>query len=242
MGMARRGENRNKVKWKRAVRRNRVSVKGEDGRMGRLQLHEVVSAIQHEKPEVYGFAELTRYAVLLPLVENEGEVEVLFEVRSLSLRRQPGEISFPGGKMENGDGSPKTTAVRETAEELGLPREEIEVIHDLGVIVPPYQMAIHTFVGILKRAELISFNPEEVQEVFTVPLETLLAQEPEVYELDLRLIPDKNFPYQHITGGKEYRFRRKKIPEYFFFYKNYVIWGLTARILQQFLQLVKKNI
>lgn len=204
-------------------------------------IEQITFLIRDEKPEVYGFAEMPHYAVLLPLVETEGGVGILFEVRAFTLRRQPGEISFPGGKMEE-DETPEKTAIRETSEELGLPEEHIRIHHDLGILVPPYQMAVHTFIGSLLRPELITINRAEVEEAFIVPLHALLSQAPEVYELDLGLIPGEDFPYEHITGGKNYRFRQRKIPEYFFFYEGYTIWGLTARILQQFLRMVKKNI
>ena len=64
-----------------------------------------------------------RYAVLVPLVERDGEVYVLYEVRAATMRRQPGEVCFPGGHIE-GDESPENCAVRETWEELGIPAEK----------------------------------------------------------------------------------------------------------------------
>lgn len=207
-----------------------------------VTISQLTSLIRGSKPEVYGFAEMPRYAVFLPLVETAEGVGVLFEVRALSLRRQPGEISFPGGKVEAEDQDPREAAVRETSEELGVGKNQIEVVHELGVLVPPYQMAVHTYVGTIRGHEAIVINHAEVKEIFIVPLSYLLSQEPEVYELDLGLIPGEDFPYEHITGGRNYRFRQRKIPEVFFFYEGYTIWGLTARILQKFLGLVKKKV
>ena len=67
------------------------------------------------------------YAVLCPLAEGPGGPELLFEVRSASLRRQPGEVCFPGGQVEPGE-TPEETALRETEEELAIPRREIELL------------------------------------------------------------------------------------------------------------------
>ena len=74
-----------------------------------------------------------RYAVLVPLVEGEEGPSLLYEVRAGSLRRQPGEVCFPGGKME-GDESPEACALRETWEELGIPPKSIQVLGRLDFI------------------------------------------------------------------------------------------------------------
>ena len=66
------------------------------------------------------------YAVLCPLVERPDGLHLLFEVRSAALHRQPGEVCFPGGRMEAGE-TPEQCALRETEEELAIPRQEVEV-------------------------------------------------------------------------------------------------------------------
>ena len=78
----------------------------------------------------------SHYAVLVPLVEWQGRTHVLFEVRADTLRRQPGEVCFPGGRMEPGE-SPTECAFRETWEELGIPASAIRPIARLdGVYLP----------------------------------------------------------------------------------------------------------
>ena len=67
------------------------------------------------------------YAVLCPLVERPDGLHLLFEVRSAALHRQPGEVCFPGGRMEAGE-TPEQCALRETEEELAIPRQEVEVL------------------------------------------------------------------------------------------------------------------
>ena len=73
------------------------------------------------------------YAVLVPLVEREDGIHVLYEVRSLTLRRQPGEVCFPGGHIEVGE-TPEQCALRETFEELGIPEGEVRVLGRLDFI------------------------------------------------------------------------------------------------------------
>lgn len=201
------------------------------------ELKKVISEIP---AKVFGFPELPTYAVMIPIVDVDGEPSVLFEVRSAKLRRQPGEISFPGGKVEVDDLNPQKAAVRETCEELGIASQQIEVIGHVGVLVPPAQIAVYAYVGWIDAFQDEQLNEDEVAEVFSVPLSYLLSVEPEVYYLKLSHVPDENFPFHLIPGGKDYKFRKRDIPEYFYFYEDRVIWGLTARILKQFLDHLKK--
>ncbi len=125
-----------------------------------------------------------RYAVLALMVEEEGQASLIFEVRSERLRRQPGEICFPGGHIEPGE-SPLQCAVRETAEELGIPGKDIKVISSLGYEYTYTGELLHSFVGqtdaqALRRSCL---NPEEVKEIFKAPLSFFLEQGPrEAYD------------------------------------------------------------
>lgn len=200
---------------------------------------DITKRVRQLQPEVFGFAELYKYAVLIPLVMVDDRLSILFEVRSHQLRRQPGEICFPGGKVDSEDRNEMATAVRETSEELGIPESDIEVLGSLGVLVPPVQIAIHTYIGQIKSSEEIHINPAEVAEIFTVPLDYLLQTEAEAHDLQLCLTPTEAFPFEWIPGGKDYKFRERRIPEYFYFYEDRIIWGLTARILKQFIDKLK---
>ena len=73
------------------------------------------------------------FAVMAPLVRVGGETHLLFEVRALHMRRQPGEVCFPGGRIEPGE-EPVECAVRETTEELGIGRERIRIVGSIGLI------------------------------------------------------------------------------------------------------------
>ena len=82
------------------------------------------------------------YAVLVPLVEGPEGLSLLFEVRASTLAHQPGEVCFPGGKVERGE-SPRDCALRETFEELAIPAGEVEIISPLDLLVQLMDGYIH---------------------------------------------------------------------------------------------------
>lgn len=180
------------------------------------------------------------YGILIPLVEIDHEVHVLFEVRSMKLRSQPGEICFPGGRMEEYDQSPEEAAVRETSEELGITKDLIKNVLPLQVLRQPWSNRIlYPAVGTITKPEKIKPNEDEVQEIFTVPLNHLLEQKPEVFKLEYKIASDSNFPFHLIRGAENYRSKTLSLHEDFYFYKDYAIWGLTAKILRNFLDIVR---
>jgi coenzyme A diphosphatase NUDT7 len=178
-------------------------------------------------------------AVLVPLIWKNGQLCVLFEVRSTQLSWQPGEICFPGGRIEVEDSSPQVTAVRETQEELALSGEEIQVLGPLEEIMSSIGVKLHPYVGFLSPFHAIIPSEDEVAEVFTVPLEFLLQNEPIIGHMEMGTRPLENFPFSLIPGySKEWR-ARKTYPVLFYQYEKYVIWGLTAQVLQKFLEICK---
>ncbi len=179
--------------------------------------------------------------MLIPLIENKGQWEIIFELRSKYLKSQPGEVSFPGGRVEMEE-SFEETAVRETMEELLIQRDNIKVIGELDYLVSYSNFTIHCFLGIVSGVNVdnISPNGDEVDHLFTVPLEYFLNNEPERYELDLMTVANEEFPYSLLPNGKDYNFRRGKHIVLFYKYKEYLIWGFTARMTKHFIDLAKE--
>ena len=203
-------------------------------------LNQIQQKLSNRRIDILGHENMRKYAVLIPLIEDRRlGTSILFQVRARSLRRQPGEISFPGGKMEEVDQNPGVTAIRETSEELGIPIDQIQLIHQLDTYVPSQNSIIYPFVAELTTNQQISPNPDEVEKVFCVPIDFFIKNDPEIYYLDLKIDPDPNFPFDRIPGGKAYPFRTARIPELFYTYNQQVIWGMTARILQHFISLIK---
>ncbi|WP_258358926.1 NUDIX hydrolase [Moorella sulfitireducens] len=178
-------------------------------------------------------------AVFLPLIkERDDSLSLLFEVRSRNLKTQPGEICFPGGQIKKDDCSPQEAAVRETCEELGLRAEDLEIWGKLDVLVTPFQQVIHPIAGLLRRAAAINPNPQEVAEVFTIPLISLFTTTPAYHEVQVKIQPPEDFPFEKIPRGRNYPWRQATWPELFYEFEGRVIWGMTARLLHHFLQII----
>lgn len=195
--------------------------------------------LRNRTPSPIGMTTFTKYAVLVPLVEKNGEMHLLFEVRSLQLRRQPGEICFPGGKIDASDADAQAAAIRETCEELGIQETVISDVFPLDYLISPFGMIVYPFVARLAHPEQIQPNEEEVAATFTVPLTFFLQTEPDVYHVHFQAQPEPNFPFAKIPGGKNYRWRPRQIDEYFYEYENNVIWGLTAKIVHHLVEIIR---
>jgi peroxisomal coenzyme A diphosphatase NUDT7 len=179
-------------------------------------------------------------AVLLPLIYKNNELCILFEVRSYRLNRQPGEICFPGGMIDATDDSPKSAAIRELSEELQVSQNEVNVIADLDLLFTPVRGLIYPFVGHLQTEyTLINPNKDEVDHIFAVPLSFLYACTPVKRNMRFEYLPDKTESLMTIPNGKRYSKQMITIPQLFYHYESYVIWGLTAQILFHFLKLTK---
>jgi len=180
-------------------------------------------------------------AVALPLVEQDGELAILFEVRSEQLNWQPGEICLPGGRIESGDESPQAAAIRETSEELGIAANEIRIIGPLDYIVSPIGVTLYPFVALLKKGTVLKPNHGEVAEVFSVPLRFLLDAEPLSAQMEMATRPMASFPFDLLPQGYSTEWKRRKTYKvYFYSYGPYVIWGLTAQVVRNFLNVYRK--
>lgn len=194
--------------------------------------------LKHRKQGILGEEQSFRSAVFMPLVEMKGESYVLFEKRAADLKVQPGEICFPGGAIDKVDASPAQAAIRETSEELMIARESIELVAPLDIMVSPFNAIVYPFVGYIRNPQNISCNPSEVDEIFYVPLQHLINQDPLKYVVNLALQMPEDYPYELVPGGKNYPYRLGKMPQQFYFWEDRIIWGLTARILHHFLVLL----
>ena len=199
----------------------------------------LVDKVKGRIPEVLGNKDFSKFAILLPLIEKDGEIHILFEVRSHQLRSQPGEICFPGGRIDKEDESEEDAAVRETMEELGIERQQISDIFPLDYIVSPFGMIVYSYAGIIDADVEFRPNPPEVDSLFTVPLSFFLEKEPKVYRVNFDIQPEESFPYDLIAGGENYNWRTRQVDEFFYLYEDKVIWGLTAKILTHFMEIIR---
>ncbi|WP_139822679.1 NUDIX hydrolase [Tuberibacillus sp. Marseille-P3662] len=205
-----------------------------------MHIETIKKQIKHQGQSIMGERDARKAAILIPLVHYHHRWHLLFEVRSLQLKSQPGDICFPGGKIESSDQTPEFTAIRETSEELGIHEHHIETIQKMDLYVPSSHLIVYPFVGIIHTLDY-QINRDEVAETFTVPLDELLNIEPAQHNVDLTPEPKSDFPYHKLALGENYQWRKRPMTELFFDYKNYSIWGMTARILQYFLDELRKE-
>lgn len=203
-----------------------------------MELETVLAKLKNHQPKVLGSEDFSKFSVLLPLIQKNDGIHVLFEVRSRQLRRQPGEICFPGGKIDPADKDEKDTAIRETVEELGIHREDILNVFPLDYLISPFGMIVYPYTGFITQPESLKLNKAEVEETFSVPLSFFLENTPRIYRVNFKVEPEESFPYDLLVGGKDYNWRARQMDEYFYLYENRVIWGLTARILSHFIEIV----
>lgn len=193
--------------------------------------------LTRRKPSAVG--RFQQFAVLMPMVETDDGIAVLFEKRSAGLHRQPGEICFPGGQQEPGE-TPLMCALRETCEELAIDRAHIgtvtkvQTLYTRGFLISCYAAKVNI--------EEMKPSSDEVAEVFTVPLEYFMENQPEMLYMEYGPKDDSHFPYEKIgmEKGKSYNWRQDvhEIPVYT--YENHIIWGMTGRMIQGFVKILKE--
>jgi 8-oxo-dGTP pyrophosphatase MutT (NUDIX family) len=160
-------------------------------------------------------------AVLILLVKLKEQWNIVYTRRANGVRTHQGEVSFPGGAWESGDGTLAQTALRETQEEIGIPPECVSI---LGAM-PPYRTItnymVYPMVGMLQCPMEFHLNTEEVERAFTIPI-NWLADQGNAYEQD-------HVVYDNLV---------RKVIHYKDFDGEH-LWGFTARVTQQILELLK---
>lgn len=203
-----------------------------------MNLSNIIAELQDREPSILGQEQFQKSAVLLPLIEIDNEIHILFEVRSMKMRSQPGDICFPGGKIDRVDKDPRACAIRETTEELGIKESDIEDVIPLDYVVSDAGRMIYPFIGSISNPDQIRPSEAEVEEVFTVPLAFFLQTKPAIHKVNVQVVPEADFPFDLIVGGENYNWQTRQIDELFYKYDGKVIWGLTAKILTHFLALL----
>jgi 8-oxo-dGTP pyrophosphatase MutT (NUDIX family) len=160
-------------------------------------------------------------AVLVPLFKKGKDCHLLFTKRTNTVRYHKGEISFPGGVFDEGDSELEQTAVREAFEEIGLQQDDVQILGVLDDIVTITEFIVTPFVGFFPYPYPFKVSPIEIAELIEVPLSSLLDE--------------KCFGEREIVQGDRQRI------VYTYQYGNHTIWGATALILKQFLDLISSS-
>lgn len=206
--------------------------------MKKITLNEIENIYNDRTPGAAG--KHSYYSVLVPLVEKDGELHLVFELRAAHMKRQPGEVCFPGGRVEPGE-SFQQCAVGETVEELGIREDDIRIINQMDVMHTYSNFTLFPYLGVIKveALERLNCNPDEVEEIFTVPVDHLINNEPFLYKMQIKPLIKEDFPYEKIKFPKSYKWRvgTNDIPIYE--YENRIIWGLTGRVTMNLIEVLK---
>lgn len=190
--------------------------------------------IQRHKSRCITCEETRECAVCIPLLKED---QIVFEVRADRLEGQPGDICLPGGLIEKGE-APLEAAIREICEELKIKKEQVDFLGN-GDILYHGGTVIHIFIVELKEYNFT--KNEECYEIFAVPIEEFIRKAPKKYYVRRKAVPDENFPFDRIQNGRAYNWKIQNVPEYFYEWKDKNIWGITARIIKEFIDSIKED-
>ena len=157
-------------------------------------------------------------AVLLPLFLKQGEFHVLFTKRTPHLTHHSGEISFPGGVCDPGDRDSTATALREAWEEVGITPGDVELLGELDDCHSIHNYLVTPVVGVFPGDYRLTVNAAEIERIIEVPL--------------------SHFGRPGVFRTEEWQWQGSRRAMYFYMHGEDEIWGLTARILKQFLDVV----
>lgn len=177
----------------------------------------IAKALQSRSPKSIAGNHFKPAAVLVPIQEREDGDYLILTQRAAGLNHHSGQVAFPGGRVDSSDRGDLAAALREAHEEIGMDPGCVRVLGRLDQVTAAYSFIVTPFVGLIPSPYQFRLNPSETAAVFSVPLPELLK--PGCVSVDDRLS----------SRGE---------PIYHFRYDGWDIWGATARIIVQLLELV----
>jgi 8-oxo-dGTP pyrophosphatase MutT (NUDIX family) len=173
---------------------------------------QIAKILRHHKKKKITGKNLRASAVLIPLFYNQGQYHVLLTERSEEVNFHKGQVCFPGGTREPSDSGLLQTALREAEEEIGLRAEDVEILGELDdSLTLTSNYVISPFVAFIPHHYTFKADGREIKEIFSVPLSFLM---------DKANFRQDSYEYE---------------------YDGHIIWGATARILKQFVDLLKSE-
>lgn len=155
---------------------------------------------------------LREAAVLIPIIADQDETRVILTKRNENMRKHSGQVAFAGGAIDDGDATAENAALREAEEEIGLASDFVEPVGQLPIYKSLTGFSITPILAVVRPGFSLKANPDEVSEIFEVPLRHLMAKE------------------NHIRDSRIWQERER------FFYTikhpDHRIWGVTAGIIR----------
>ncbi len=184
-------------------------------------IDQIEKMLSSRKRRVIEHPPFSHAAVLVPLFQKDKDCHLLFTKRSEEVKYHKGEISFPGGMVDEEDKELINTALREADEEIGLKERDVQIIGVLDDIVTITEFIVTPIVGLFPYPYLFKVSEVEIAELIEVPLASLLEED--------------------CFGEREIFRGGQKEVVYAYQYGKHIIWGATARILKQFLDLISSS-
>ena len=201
----------------------------------------IFQLVKENKFKIIGSNTTIETAVFICICNIAGKDYFILEKRASNIS-QGGELSFPGGKVEAQDKNPIETVIRETAEELGIETNKIEVYGKYGIVLNLLGLIIHCFCGTININNLneLSPNKDEVEKLIAIPIEFFMVTDPIVERIQLLNIPSENIKKMKIP--EKYKTSREMVARevYFYNYEEEIIWGITGEIIFDFIASLKK--
>ncbi|NCS90041.1 MAG: hypothetical protein AUK34_12155 [Ignavibacteria bacterium CG2_30_36_16] len=213
-----------------------------------------LAKLKNNLPAVPGILRKEEYfnsSVLIPLVPVNDEYFFLFEKRAAGIR-QGGEICFPGGEVEDTDEDVIKTAVRETVEELGVNKNDIQIIGRLDTLVGPIGVTVDSAIAILKIDDVktLPIDTNEVEKLFILPVSYFEENPPERFKLNMQVhstMKDENgievelFPVKELQLPEKYHKPWNAGNPGVLVYRTGkgVIWGITASLIFEVIRKLK---
>ncbi len=160
-------------------------------------------------------------AVMILIMNKGNEAHVFLTKRTDSVATHKGDVSFPGGSIDEGDSDAKAAALRETYEEAGISPDRIEIIGQFDEYYSVTGFHVSTIVGIIDYPYQYKINTAEIEACFDAPLSIFYNKE-----------------YDRIES---FEFNNRNIQVYYYSYEGFTIWGMTARILTEFAEKVLRD-
>ena len=181
---------------------------------------ELRTKFSNKKSLVVDGSSAIKSSVLIPILKRNGNYQILFTKRTEDVEHHKGQISFPGGVKNLEDETVYDTATRESFEEIGLEKNNIEFLGILNEVVTPSNFHITPIVGFIKENQKFNYNKKEVSEIFEIEI-------------------DKFFDEKYLRTEERIIFDKPRII-YFYDVWHEPIWGATAYFVKQLVDLINE--